>query len=925
MPNRLIPFPVHETSLPNGLRVIVVSTGFPSIVSLQIPVQTGSRNEVEPGKSGFAHFFEHMMFRGTERFSPDDYAAVVARAGARQNAYTTDDYTNYHITCAAEDLDAILEIEADRFRFLKYSEEAFRTESRAILGEYNKSASNPMTKLFEVQRDRAYSRHTYKHTTMGFLADIEDMPNQYDYSLEFFRRWYRPEFTTVLVAGDVQAEETVELIARHFGDWEPGAQAPPAIPAEPDPEGPVIAHVPWPAATLPWVSVAFHAPAWSAADPSHATLDMLFDLWFGETSDLHRQLVETEQIVDELMPYVPAAKDPPLATVLTRVKDPGDAPRVREALLETFARSRREPVTVKRLEDAKSYARYSILRSFDNSETVAGTLARFVQFDRSADAIESLFAQYDSITVDSLLETGERFFNERGLVQTTLATERAELGLERAPSLGTLRPQAAEDEGPPTLERRSASRQLIFKLRFRAGSAADPPGREGLASLAAAMVCDAGSEEMRFDEISRELFPMAGSFRATVDRDVTTFTGTIHADNFDRFASAVLPQLIKPGFRDDDFARLKSRQKNALVQDLCANNDEELGKEVLQSLAFPAGPYRHPVVGTASGIDAITMADVRGFIARSYSRVGLTVGLSGDFPTTAEARLRAALGRLPAGSAPEESPPEALPPVVPRRPSGLRVTLVEKETRSVAISLGHPIDVLRDHPDFPALWLARAALGDHRAFNGRLFQRVRELRGINYGDYAYIEAFPGGMYRFFPEAGRPRRAQLFEIWIRPVVPEQAVFALKLALHELDSFVSKGLTEEEFERTREYLMKNVYVMLQSQDSQLGYDLDGEWFGTGDFVDWMRPALAALTLDAVNAAVRRHLSARDLFAAMVTGNAGDLRAALLSKEPATMTYESQRDASLLAEDRIVGARDLGLGEESIEVVRAEEVWD
>src|SRR5688572_18781362 len=129
----LLPFTAAERTLANGLKVIVVPTGFPNIVSLQIPVQTGSRNEVEPGKSGFAHFFEHMMFRGTRAYPSEKYQEVLTRAGARGNAYTTDDYTNYHITFSKEDLRTILAIEADRFQNLAYSEEDFKTESRAVL------------------------------------------------------------------------------------------------------------------------------------------------------------------------------------------------------------------------------------------------------------------------------------------------------------------------------------------------------------------------------------------------------------------------------------------------------------------------------------------------------------------------------------------------------------------------------------------------------------------------------------------------------------------------------------------------------------------------------------------------------------------------------------------------------------------------
>src|ERR1044071_1113540 len=108
----LLPFQAVSKTLPNGLKVIIVPTGLPNIVSIQIPVQTGSRNEIEPGKSGFAHFFEHMMFRGTPAYPANAHQEIITRAGARQNAYTTDDYTNYHITFAAEDLEKVLEIEA---------------------------------------------------------------------------------------------------------------------------------------------------------------------------------------------------------------------------------------------------------------------------------------------------------------------------------------------------------------------------------------------------------------------------------------------------------------------------------------------------------------------------------------------------------------------------------------------------------------------------------------------------------------------------------------------------------------------------------------------------------------------------------------------------------------------------------------------
>src|SRR5688572_4742976 len=130
--DEVLPYEATATTLANGLEVIIVPTGMPNLVSLQIPVQTGSRNEVEPGKTGFAHFFEHMMFRGSKRFPLEVRERIATAAGARTNAYTTDDYTNYHMTFAKEDLEKILEIEGDRFRDLQYSEEQFRTEALAV-------------------------------------------------------------------------------------------------------------------------------------------------------------------------------------------------------------------------------------------------------------------------------------------------------------------------------------------------------------------------------------------------------------------------------------------------------------------------------------------------------------------------------------------------------------------------------------------------------------------------------------------------------------------------------------------------------------------------------------------------------------------------------------------------------------------------
>src|SRR2546428_2951804 len=158
--NRIFPYKYFTDDLPNGLRVITIPTDYPNIVALFIVVGAGSRNEVEPGKSGFAHLFEHLMFRGTEKFPTAKYEEIMKKAGADSNAYTTDDRTVYHTTFSREDLDQIMMLEADRFQNLKVPVDLFKTETKAVLGEYNKNASNPVRMMYEALRDTAYQTHT---------------------------------------------------------------------------------------------------------------------------------------------------------------------------------------------------------------------------------------------------------------------------------------------------------------------------------------------------------------------------------------------------------------------------------------------------------------------------------------------------------------------------------------------------------------------------------------------------------------------------------------------------------------------------------------------------------------------------------------------------------------------------------------------
>jgi zinc protease len=405
--------------LPNGLRLIVVPTEFPNLVATYIVVQTGSRNEVEPGHTGFAHLFEHLMFKGTKIYPQQKYTETLRRIGAASNAFTTDDFTCYHTVFSKEDLPTVLAMEADRFQNLKYTEPEFKTETLAVLGEYNKNSSNPGSKLREVLANTAFDRHTYKHTTMGFLKDIQDMPNQYDYSLKFFDRYYRPEYTTILVVGDVKPKPVRELVEKSWGDWKRGSYKP-DIPAEPPQDAPRTAKVDWQGATLPIVTVAFKAPAYNDKEKDSAALDALSFLAFSRASGLYQKLVVDEQKVVSIGSNSPSNVDASLFTITARVKKEADLDYVRDQILATVKSFQDKPVDAARLDGVRKHLRYELALGLDSSDAIAATLADFVALQRTPETLNRLYDQYAALTPEDVQKAASKYLVEKDRTIVTL-------------------------------------------------------------------------------------------------------------------------------------------------------------------------------------------------------------------------------------------------------------------------------------------------------------------------------------------------------------------------------------------------------------------------------------------------------------------------------------------------------------------------
>ena len=917
---KIFPFPYQMDDLDNGLRVITVPLPYPDLVSFYAVVRAGSRNEIEPGKSGFAHFFEHMMFRGTEKYPPEKYNEIMKVIGADHNAFTSDDLTAYHALFGKQDLATVMELEADRFQNLKYPEDAFRTEAKAVLGEYNKNSANPINKLFEVMRDKSFTTHTYKHTTMGFIKDIEDMPNQFAYSRTFFDRFYRPENVVLIVAGDVQHDSVLAMAKKYWGGWKRGSYSA-QIPVEPDPSGPYLAQVDWDTPTLPWVAVAYRGPAYSDDKPDMAALDLAANVAFSESSPLYQKLVIDEQKVDSLFTFFRDSRDPGLLYIGARVKDAKDLEYVKDQIQSTVADLRVTPVSAERLAAVKSNLKYGFALSMDNTGSVAGSLAQFIQLEPTPETINKVYAIYDRLAPADLMQMCAKYFTDRRMTVGVLASKGAmPAGLQAASKTPLTGPAAAAAGGDvKRLLKPSGIPLVAVRLLFSAGAANDPEGKEGVASLTAALLSRGGSHSMSYQKIVEAMYPMATGVGAQVDKEMTVFAGTTHVDNLDAWYRIVSSMLLDPGWNEDDFKRVKDDAINNLKVNLRGNNDEELGKEALYVFIYGRKhPYGHEDTGTLESLQSITLDDVKAFYKQHYTRANLTVGLAGGYPESFVERIAGDFGRLPAGTSSKVKVAEAAPV------AGQQLEIIKKDTRATAISFGFPIPVTRSDKDWAALWLASSYLGQHRSSNSYLYQRMRELRGLNYGDYAYVEYFPRGMFQFQPDANLARQRQIFQVWIRPVEPANAHFALRIAMFELKKLIDKGISKEDFDNTRQFLDKYVAVLAKTPGTQLGYSLDGQYYGNGEFVPWARKQLAALTQADVNRAIRTYLSWQNVKIVIVAKDAEALRDAIVKNAPSPITYNAPKSKEVMDEDKVIATFPLAIKADQARVVDIEEVF-
>ncbi len=464
------------------------------------------------------------------------------------------------------------------------------------------------------------------------------------------------------------------------------------------------------------------------------------------------------------------------------------------------------------------------------------------------------------------------------------------------------------------------SDKVIIKLMFRNGSIADPVGKEGITELAASVVEGGGTATITQQQINEKIYPWAASYGVNTDKEVTIFTFQVPAVFLDQFYPILKGLILTPSFATADFDRVKRNQQNYVDEVIRSASDEEYSKKALENMLFRGTNYAHLTSGNSQSVKNITLEDVKVHYKNVFAKNNLTIGIAGKYSDEFLFKLKSDLGALPSLKSPIPVAGKA------NRPDGINIEIISKDNAlGSAVFGGFPFAITRSDNDFAAMMVANSWLGEHRKSYSRLYEKIREQRSMNYGDYSYIEWYESGGNNMLPTSGVPRSSNYFSFWLRPVQTAKGLkgqyselnnietghahFAIRMVLKEMDLLIQNGLSEKDFNLTRDFLSSYIKLYIESPNQQLGYLMDSHFYGRKDYITEVGQLLEKLTLADVNKAIKKYWQTKNMDIVIVTDTseaaplAKSFQNGLVSPMSYSNSLKSSLPATILEEDKVV----------------------
>jgi len=417
---------------------------------------------------------------------------------------------------------------------------------------------------------------------------------------------------------------------------------------------------------------------------------------------------------------------------------------------------------------------------------------------------------------------------------------------------------------------------VTIRVMIAHGSTSDPAGKEGLANLTSDAVTDGGYRGpngiVTKEQLAELTNPWGSGARPSVftTARATTFFFTAPREVIGRYVTEVLrPMLTAPQFKAEELERLKNETLSQ-ISSLRSEDLENLGLAAIDQYVLAGTGYAHHTVGRETTVPTITRDDVMRFYRDFYRPENAIVGVSTNDPAVVDPIREAvrAMNRDATTPSPQVAQPQ------PQSFTGRHALVIEEPNAPAAsVHFGFPLTVNRTHPDYWPLYIANVWLGTHRDGFGQLYQKIREERGYNYGNYSYLEYWSGRSSNLFQVFNQPREQQYFSIWVRPVKHEHAVHLMKATTYELEQMIRNGLTAQQVEESKGKARVLYLNLGETVPRLIGARVDDAFYGVqsgGGFLDSYIDAINRVTPQQVNDAIRRHLSADNVKYVVVTSS-------------------------------------------------------
>lgn len=885
----LPPIRYTEYRLKNGLRVILHEDHSAPLVTTNVWYHVGSKNEV-PGRTGFAHLFEHMMFQGSKHHD-NDFFKPLQEAGGSLNGTTNSDRTNYFETVPSNFLELALWLESDRMGYLldALTETKLNNQREVVKNEKRQNYDNrPYGQVWAKIAGTMYPpTHPYHWLTIGSLEDVTGA--SMNEIKDFFRRYYTPNNASLVIAGDFQPEQARAWVAKYFGPLKRGPQIAPVKVPQPklDRE---IRQTMEDRVSLPRLYLNWHATPQYA--PDDAALDMLaYVLVNGKGSRLYKSLVYDRQIAQDVSASNSSREIAGEFSIAATAK-PGKAlDELEKAINEEVAKLKANPPAADEMERAYNTIESSFIYSLQTVRGKADQLNYYATYLNNPGYFAKDLDRYRRVTPSDVQRVANKYLTDKKLALSVLPTSSTAQAspLAAAPPTPATPPATAPVASPakaetkptevksgglyempkpladptlqlPQIQRRKLANGLevliveqhelpvvSMDLVIKTGAAADPNGKAGLATLTADML-DEGTKKRSALDISNEVSAIGANLGVGARWDSSSATLTTLTRHLGRALDLYADVVLNPAFSDEELERLRARRLTSLRQR--RDSADAIADLVYNAVLYgPNHPYGHSSIGDEKSNAALNVTELRRFYETYYRPNNAALIVVGDVrPDTLLPQLERAFGAWQ--SAPVPSVDLTTP--APRTQSTLY--LVDKPGAAQSVLTIGQVGVPRANEDYFPLRVMNAILGGQ--FTSRLNMNLREDKGYSYGAFSSFD-FRRGAGPFAAEAG-----------VQTDVTRPAVIETLKELRGIRGEIP--LTSQEIEFAKQYIIRAYPAGFETQGQIAGRLEDVVVYGLpDDYFNTVIQKLNAVTPDDVRRVAEKYLDPSKM-AVLVVGD-------------------------------------------------------